>query len=280
MDDIGITIGQLWTDDEVCGRIYAQAAHLSAGELLGDLKPKFYEHVFAAMHKLAATKYHLDNYARIEREHGEKACRRFKKQPHRREEEFDLIFELEAFLLQVKSSLDMLAKLVSVAVGEGTIHAKTYRDDGDKLVKGLEQYKKRKNANHSGADNLIGLIKADKADWIARVVAMRDDIAHYRGVRGYQFEPVRLPDGGVGVAKPRFQGMDTLQFMRLVYANNIQFHQDFMSMTLALRVPGLVLGIADPSRLTHEFGKFGKFIKWAWFIPVPEGPPDAQKTGS
>jgi hypothetical protein len=59
MNDFGVTVGKLWTDDELCGRIYAQAAHLSAGELLGDLKPKFYEHVFAAMHKLAATKYHL-----------------------------------------------------------------------------------------------------------------------------------------------------------------------------------------------------------------------------
>ena len=51
MDDIGLTIGQLWTDYELCERIYAQAAHLSAGELLGDLKPKFYERVsqFAAL---------------------------------------------------------------------------------------------------------------------------------------------------------------------------------------------------------------------------------------
>jgi hypothetical protein len=142
--------GSLWTDDELCGRIYGQAANLSAGELLGEPKPKFYEHVFAAMHKLAATRYHLDNYARLEREHAQKARRLFKKQPHWREEAFELIFELEAFLLQAKSSLDMLAKLVSVAVGKGTIHVNTYGDAGDKLVKGLEQYRKRKNANQAG----------------------------------------------------------------------------------------------------------------------------------
>lgn len=268
MNDGGFTLGQLWTDEELCGRIYVQATHLSAPALLGDLKEKFFEHVFSAMHKLAATRYHLDNYARVEHDHAERARKLFKKHPDRREEAFELIFELEAFLLQVKSSLDMLAKLVSVVVGEGTVHTDTYGAEGDKLVKGLEQYKKRGNANVAGADRLIALIKADKADWIAKVVSIRDDIAHYRGVRRYQFEPLRLPDGGIGVAKPRFRDLDTLQFMRLVYSNNIQFHQDFMCLALALRAPpALALGGVETASAIQQFGKYGKFVKWGWNMP-------------
>src|SRR5205807_1617655 len=140
---------------------------LSAPDLLGEAKDRFFDPVFSAMHKIAATKYHLDNYARLEQKHAEAARRLFKNDPTYREEAFELIFELEAFLLQVKSSLDMLPKLVSAVLGPGTVHTNTYGDEGDKLVKGLEQYKKRKAANLEAADNLIKLIKTDKDDWIA-----------------------------------------------------------------------------------------------------------------
>jgi len=209
-----ITLGKLWTDEELCGRIYVQASHLFAAEILGDVKEAFFEHVFSAMHKIAATKYHLDNYARLEQKHADAARRLFKKNPTYREEAFELIFELEAFLLQIKSSLDMLVKLVGPVLGPGTVRTHTYSDEGDSLVKGLEQYKKRNNANLEAADNLIRLVKADKDDWIARVVAMRDTIAHYKGVRRYQFEPVQLADGRIGVRAPRFMATDTCGFRK------------------------------------------------------------------
>ena len=258
----GITLGKLWTDEELCGRIYCQATHLAAAELLGLEKERFLDHMFAAMHKLAATRYHLDNYVSFERRHAEKARRLFKKHPDHREEAFELIFELEAFLFQVKSSLDMLAKLINPVIGDGTVRTKTYGDEGDALVRGLEQYKKRKDANTEAADSLMALIKDDKAAWIARVVALRDTVAHYRGIRGYQFEPVRLPDGGIGVRPPRVEGIDTVPFMRLVYSNNIEFHQDFMCLALALKVPSLALVRANQADVVRQHGKYGKYVRW------------------
>ncbi len=188
----------------------------------------------------------------------------FKKHPEQREEAFDLIFELEAFLFQVKSSLDMLAKLINPVIGDGTVRTNTYGDKGDALVKGLEQYKKRKDANTKAADNLIALIKDDKAAWIARVVAVRDSVAHYKGIRGYQFEPVRLPDGGVGVHPPRVAGIETVQFMRLVYSNNIEFHQDFMCLALTLKVRALALACAVQTDVVRQYGNYGKYVRWGW----------------
>jgi hypothetical protein len=158
----------------------------------------------------------------------------------------------------------MLPKLVSAAIGDGTVSTYTYGSKGDTLVKGLEQYQKRNNVNAKAADNLIRLIKTDKDDWIGRVVAMRDEIAHARGVRGYQFEPVQAADGKVGVQGPRFMGIDTLAFMRLVYSNNIEFHQEFMCLTLGLRAAGLVLVPENSGRMGQQYREYGKYVRWAW----------------
>lgn len=266
----GITIGKLWSDEELCGRIYCQVMNLSVDATLGAQKERFLDHAFDAMHKLSATRYHLDNYIRIERQHAERLRRIFKKHPGQREEAFELIYELEAFLFQVKSSLDMLVKLIDPVIGDRTVRTQTFGDKGDAVVKGLEQYKKRNDANTRAADDLISVVKDDKDAWLARVVALRDTVAHFKGLRHYQFEPVRLPDGGVGVQPPRFNGVDTVGFMRLAYANNIAFHQDFMCLTLALKVPGLVLVRADANQMANQYGKYGKHVRWGWGMKNPE----------
>ena len=60
---------QLWTDDELGGRFYLQVRHLYPKALLSeDEFGDFFEAIFSSMHKLSATKYHLKNYRRIEKE--------------------------------------------------------------------------------------------------------------------------------------------------------------------------------------------------------------------
>ncbi len=60
-------IVKLWDDEEIGGRIYLQLCNLFPEAFLSDQKDKFFFHAFSVMHKLTATKYHLDNYKRIEK---------------------------------------------------------------------------------------------------------------------------------------------------------------------------------------------------------------------
>jgi len=113
---VRLMIKELWDDPEICGRIYLQAVHLFANQLLADQWDVFFSHTSSVMHKLSATKYHLNNYCRIE----EAEFQSLKTNPPSTDkafEAFELIFEIEAFLFQIKSSLDMLAKLLIPIIG-------------------------------------------------------------------------------------------------------------------------------------------------------------------
>jgi len=58
--------------------------------------------------------------------------------------------------------------------------------------------------------------------------------------------------------------------MRLVYSNNIEFHQEFMCLTLGLRVAGLVLVPENYGWMGQQYGKYGKYVRWAWAMRVAE----------
>ena len=137
-------ITKMWEDDEIGGRIYLQLCNLFVDQIVSDQKDSFFRHAFSVMHKLTATKYHLNNYEKIEQKQFQQARRKFKKNPNETRESFELIFELESFLYQVKSSLDMLIKLLEPIIGAGTVRTKTYSNKGEDLIKGLVQYKKKK----------------------------------------------------------------------------------------------------------------------------------------
>ena len=205
IDNISFTSKRIHTNPEINARIYAQLCHLFPDAFLDEtVKTLFFTHVFQVMHKLHATEYHLKNYRRIEKEQTEQSLRLFKRSPTERREALELIFELEAFLYQVKSSLDMLVKLMIPILAPHKVSTETYSNKGDALVKGLEAYKHRSDSNKEAADSLIDLIKHDKENWIERVVGIRDELNHKKGLMGFQFEPILLPGSKLSVQKPRF----------------------------------------------------------------------------
>lgn len=256
----------LYNDAEIGGRIYAQLCHLFPDALLSDQKDRFFQHTFHVMHKLMATKYHLENYKKIEEAQYLQAKQQFKKNPHETREALELIFEIEAFLFQIKSSLDMLVKLLRPAIGDKVVKTKTYSDKGDDLINGLNQYKKKKGVNTVAVDNLIYLIEDHKKTWISKVITLRDELNHDKGLREYKFMPRRLPNGEVVVIKPTLKKMNTLDFLKQVYSNNLIFHQDFMVLSLALTSPSqMFLDKEDPQIAIGMYGeKVGKYIVFCW----------------
>jgi hypothetical protein len=265
-----IFVKRLWADKEIAGRMYLQLVHLFPQPLLQDQKDRFLKHAFAAMHKLTAMKYHVDNYERIEEEQYKESLEIFQKSQTERREAFELIFELEAFLFQMKSSLDMLVKLLIPAIGPGLVKTHTYENAGNSLLKGLRQYAKGKKANKQAVEHLCYVIEVHRDGWLEKAVALRDEINHIQGVNNYHFSPLTLSDGKVDAERPRFKGIETLEFIRLIYHNALVFHQDFMVYTLALKSPPVfVLAPQDPKSAEEMFPGYGQYIRFCWVLNTP-----------
>lgn len=262
----------LWNDVEIGGRIYAQLCHLFPEAFLSEQKDRFFQHAFTVMHKLTDTKYHFENYKRLENEQYNHAKRQFKRNPHETREAIELIFEIEAFLFQVKSSLDMLVKLLRPILGDGVVKTKTYSKKGDDLINGLKQYKKNKNAIVEVVDMLIRLIEDHKLLWIQKVVELRDELNHDKGLRDYKFLPQVLPNGNISVVKPKFKNMEAVNFLSTVYSNNLIFHQNFMALSLALKAPSVIfLAEENPENTISMYGaKIGPYIKFCWRAHVAD----------
>lgn len=274
----GIGLRKLWTDPEIIGRIYLQVCALQLQDLLPrEEQDRFWKHATSVMHKLSSTKYHLENYKRLERQEVESTRRRFKKQPSFRREAFELIFEIEAFLFQVKSSLDMLGKLLGPLIGDDQLKLHTFKDKGDGVVKALEQYKKRGDAHTEAVDSLIRMIQQERDGWISVLVGLRDSVSHYEAISNYVFEPYPIP-GGAGVRKPRLlSGHETVDALQMIYSNNVGFHQDFISVAASVRLKQLVLAPTAPGATEKMFGQHagGRFVKWGWALRGPVIPPPA-----
>ncbi|HZK69990.1 MAG TPA: hypothetical protein VFD03_00535 [Clostridia bacterium] len=269
-------VKKMYDNNEISGKIYCQLCNLFIEALLQEDKDFFMGYSLNIMHKLNAIKYHLNNYKKIEEIQYQKTKQLLKKGKINQDEQLELIFELEAFLFQIKSSLDMLTKLLIPIIGRNMIHTQTYGDKGDKLIKGLEQYKKKTGVNIEAVDNLITLMKDAKDSWLENVISARDKLNHLEGLRNYNFNHRTLINGQLVVEKPKFDDMNTVHYMELVYSNNLDFHQDFIVLALAIKTPSCFCIIPkDPKEAIQEYGELGKYIKYAWGMKNSAIPGDA-----
>ena len=251
-----------------------QLCYLHAFDFLDkESKDVFVKHIVSVMHKLTATKYHLKNYIRIESEMFTQAVKGFKRNPNQNREAFELIHELEAFLFQLKSSLDVMVKVLQPILRNNChIRTTSFGDKGDKIIKGLESLKKNKKNNVQAIDNLISLIKDDKDSWLETTIKFRDELNHYEALSNYTFKPMKLPNGQLTAIKPKFRDMETVRFMRLVYANNIEFQQDFITLALLLRLPGSICLVPAELKEVQKFFNDHdscKYIKWGFAMLNP-----------
>lgn len=261
----GFIITKMGEDPEIGGRIFLQACNLDARPLLGRDSDRFFDAIMGVMHKLHATRYHLQNYDALEAKLFRQAVRAFKAHPNTTREALELIFELEAFLFQVKSSLDLLVKIVPPVIGPGIVGSQTFGDKGEKLIRGLKMLLKKTGTDTEAVRRLIDLIDGDRGAWIATTVDIRDELNHKRGLRDFKFTPARLANGQTTAATPRFRNQETRKFMHLVYRNNLEFHQDFMALCLATRAHFFVLTSADADQCNRDFpSPAGQYVKYAW----------------
>ena len=278
------SLKKLWSDKEIAARIYLQFIELMDAVNWGDTtepskeeRDEVFKVLFSVMHKLTHVKYHMKNYKQLEKTKFNEAKNRFRK--HKAgmavdiHEEFEMTAEVEAFLYQVKSSLDMMAKTLIYTVGLSRGAATTYGKKGNKVIsklKNTEAYRNTGKRPH--IDNLIGLIESDRDNWLSPVVALRDTVSHHKGVKNLVFNAMKLAGGKIAPVHPTINGQAISEFMQIIYDNLITFLQDFMALSLRVRfIPGLLLIQVPPE---HGEKKYevpqGRFVKWSIGANIPK----------
>jgi hypothetical protein len=134
-------------------------------------------------HKLSAIRYHSDSFKKeeddwIERYKtsitGGESCNVV-------EDNLKIIYEVEAFLFQVKSCLDVLNQLIRISFK--LPYGRTYTNGGEALIRSLKgncpKDVQRKR------DSMISLIESSKR-WILHTVEMRDEVTYDSDLIGFE----------------------------------------------------------------------------------------------
>lgn len=261
-------VKQLWNDEEVNGRIYLQYCLLSEGISLEDSKKQeILKVLMNCMTKLSAVKYHFNNYSHKEKEKQLKITGMIKKNriPDVIHEEYDLIFEIETFLFQVKSSLDLLVKILCPILDRKPGQISSFGDYGQKIINTLENISYKKY-DKERVNMLINLLNEDKT-WIKYITDLRDKVSHYEALKDINFTIGTLPNSNPYVIRPKLKGTHILEILETISYNLLTFHQDFLGLALQLTFKKIIvlrfINDLDMEELNKTYGKYSKYLKWS-----------------
>lgn len=260
-------------DFEIMGRLYYQARELLLSYGFDVFNPKteerdkFISILLDVTIKISAMKYHLTNYEKYESLCIEQLKSQSGANSHTSLKAYELLFELEAFLFQMKSSLDLAVKLIG-ALFPGRCKCKTFGDMGEHLIKGLESFKNDKNAKKEIVDSIISMIKEDQKSWLEQAITLRTTLAHFKTIAGYNYQAKKAGEDWE-IIIPKIAGLNVLFYMQTIYSNCLEFIQDFMSLVIGMFLPnGFTVGARNTN--TSSVGEpFNQYIKFAIGINAP-----------
>lgn len=194
--------------------------------------------------KLSALRYHAKRFEELQNQRKEEieADERMKAIVEKGllVAEKEMIFEFEAFMFQVKSTLDMLVKLYVPVFGARQADLSTYGKAGEKVITYLQQLKrdKKKKLAHGRVDLLIQLIKEAKDPWLKPLIAIRDTVSHYSPQIGIGFswdtvnKEVRIPMASVGGRE-----LAVVDIMKIEGERLIVYSTNFIAGTILCAIP-------------------------------------------
>jgi hypothetical protein len=192
----------------------------------------FLDRISNVEHKLYAVKYHLKNYEQAESYMIEEFRKNYKPPTGAQEtiEEPRLIYEVEGFLFQVKSCLDVLSWVLKPVFG--FIYC-SFGDKGDDVINQLKNNCPATLAPY--ANNIMKLIEDAQDVWIVELVTMRDQITHYSNLKGFDCF-VKDPYAGGGVASIQYPTMPNkrraLEYCQDIWGRLLSFCEDFLKFTV------------------------------------------------
>jgi len=195
-------------------------------------KREFKERTSDIDHKLYAVKYHLNNYEQAESDEIKEFSKNDKPPAgvQMMIEEPRLIYEVEAFLFQTKSCLDMLSKVIEPVFDFGDC---SFDKMGDQLIKQLRN--KCSPLLTTYAEKIIKLIENAQEAWIVELIEMRNIITHRSKLQGFNCF-MQDPYMGGDIATIHYPTMPNkrraLEYCQDVYEKLLSFCEEFLKLTL------------------------------------------------
>lgn len=267
---------------EIDGRIILQAQLLMPQDLQ-EQSSMFPLLVMDVQHKLHALLYHLENFTNVE----DVVIKRCLEKP---KEEVripsNLYFEFEAFLFQIKSTLDITVKILK-QLFPGSFHIGTFRNKGQKLILNLERYRdnmikdleksiiNKKQLDFAikyrseTIDRIISMLEDDRSTWLSKVIAARDTISHYKGSKNLDGYTVAQVGEEIQIIVPKILDVYPRRFLEVTYQNCIEFIQDFICLFIELWLPPMfrIIAASDDDLLLTKWreSKFpaAQYIKYS-----------------
>jgi hypothetical protein len=247
-------------DLEVSTKIWLQLCDLKDAIRIGEKdREALFRWAIDLIRKLEGVKYHGDNLLRILNEE-------FKKRANQTDPtnltEVDLTTgaerELEAFLMQGKSTLDVLVKIFVPLFG---LKLHSYGDGGAKVAKALRR--NLKSDQLARAENLLRLIDTER-HWIEKWFgSQRDTVAHYRPIQSRGFITPPVTDGVPRHAPPALDdGTPFHELVTVLYHNLLTFCEDFLVLAVSIQFPPMIkLGVVPEDKRDREHpGRYGMFL--------------------
>lgn len=260
-------------DLEIMGRLYYQARELLLSRGFDIFKPKeeepdkFISILLDVIIKISAMKYHLRNYEQHEALCIEELKGKCGASSHISLKAYELLFELEAFMFQMKSALDLAVKFLEVLFPH-RFKTMTFGEKGEDLIKGLEKFKKDKNAKKEIVDSIISMIKEDQKSWLKQAITLRTTLAHFKTIAGYNYQAKNNGEEWE-IIIPKIAGLNVLPYMQTTYSNCLECIQDFMSLVIGMFLPkGFTVGVRN-TNISNVGEPLNQYIKFALVINTP-----------
>lgn len=223
-------------DQEISGRFYWQATELLGRDLAvfirdEEQRGRFADVLLDTMLKCYAMQYHKKMYSLMEKDYlalvegnGDGWYR-----------SYHMLFELEAFLFEMKSALDIGVKVLDVFFPR-RFKTHTFGGKGSDIIGGLEQYKKDKSAKVEVLDEMISLLRDDRETWLEQAITLRDTLSHYRTFAQFNYHCTRS-GGEKSIVAPKVASLEPKEYLAITYQNCIEFLQDFIFLVVDLFLP-------------------------------------------
>lgn len=197
-----------------------------------NIKQELIKYIHEVDHKLHAVKYHLNNYEQAENDRIKEFSKNYKPPTGTQmiNEDPRLIFEIEAFLFQTKSCLDILSRVLKPTFG---FTHRSFGDNGDKVINSLKHNRSASLVTH--ADKIIKLIEGAQDSWIVELIKMRVEITHYSRLQGFHCF-IEDPYVGGNTANIHYPTMPNnrraLEYCQDVWKKLLSFCEDFISFAI------------------------------------------------
>ncbi len=219
-------------DERISKIIELVSRDINILNLCGAAKQDFTKLIRNVDHKLHAVKYHLNNYEQAESDKIEQFTKNHTPPVGAQMiiEEPRLIYEVEAFLFQVKSCLDVLSRLLQPVF---SFTYCSFDDVGDRVINQLKNNCPATLTPY--AENIIKLIEDAQDAWVVELISMRDQVTHYSSLEGFNcfMEDPYIGGGTANIHYPTMPNKRrTLEYCQHIWESLLNFCEDFLKFTI------------------------------------------------